>query len=118
MLIRYEKPIVLKKATKIKQSNGTYKDTYETIGTYNVMEQFLTSEIDAQIYGSDVDKIIRLKSPKSELEDYLYQRLNNKTDNVSKYVIEMNEANYKIVAVNPYKIDISRLNGASSELSL
>lgn len=109
MLIRYLKPVILKKLTKTKQTNGTYIDTYETIKEYNVIKQNLTDEVDAEVYGADINKIIRIKSPLGDLEEYLYSRLNNKEDNVSKYVIETNNANYKIVAVNPYKVDIERL---------
>lgn len=109
MLVRYLKTITLKKTTKTKQTNGTYIDTYETIEEYKVMEQNLTDEVDAEVYGSDINKIIRIKSPLGDLEEYLYSRLNNKNDNVSKYVIFDGETKYKIVAVNPYKIDIERL---------
>lgn len=109
MLIRYLKPIILKKITKTKQPNGTYLDTYETIDTYNVMKQNLTDEVDAQVYGSDISKIIRIKSPKGDLEDYLYSRLSNEEDNVSKYVIYEGNTKYKIVAVNQDRVDIQRL---------
>lgn len=118
MLIRYLKTVTLKKTTPIKQINGTYKDSYEIIDEYKVMEQNLTDEVDAQVYGADINKIIRIKSPNGDLESYLYERLNNKTDNVSKYVIETNNANYKIVAVTLYKIDISRISGIPSEITL
>ena len=86
MLIRYLKPVILKKLTKTKQSNGTYIDTYETIKEYNVIKQNLTDEVDAEVYGADINKIIRIKSP--------------------------------LVAVTPYKIDISRLSGLSNDVSL
>ena len=109
MLIRYLKTITLKKTTPRKQTNGIYIDDYEEIGTYRVMKQSLTDEVDAEVYGSDINKIIRIKTPLGDLEEYLYERLSNKEDNVSKYVIFDGDNKYKIRAVNPYKIDIERL---------
>lgn len=109
MLIRYLKTIILKKADKIKQPNGTYLDTYTKVKEYRVMKQELTNEVDAEVYGSDINKMMRIKSPKGDLEDYLFSRLNNKEDNVSKYVIFDGDTKYKIVAVSPYRIDIERL---------
>ena len=110
MLLRYLKPVTLKKATKTKQANGTYKDdTYETINNYNVQRQTLESEVDAQVYGADINKMLRLISPNNELENYLLEKLSNEEDNVSKYVIYDNNVKYKVVAVSPNKVDIKRL---------
>ena len=109
MLLRYLKPITLKKATKTKQPNGTYTDTYEAIDNYNVQKQTLESEVDAQVYGADISKMLRLISPYNKLENYLLEKLSNKEDNVSKYVIYDNGVKYKIVAVSPNKVDIKRL---------
>ena len=39
MLLIYLKPVVLKKAEKQKQANGTYKNTYNVIDTYKVQKQ-------------------------------------------------------------------------------
>ena len=109
MLIRYLTTITLKKAIPKKQTNGTYKDTYQYINDYRVMKQELTSEVDAEVYGSDINKMVRIKTPKGDLENYLYTRLNNKEDNVSKYTIFDGDTKYKIVAVNPNRVDIERL---------
>ena len=109
MLLRYLKPITLKKATKTKQINGTYIDTYETIDNYNVQKQTLESEVDAQVYGADISKMLRLISPNNELENYLLSKLTNEADNISKYFIYDNNVKYKIVAVSPNKVDITRL---------
>ena len=109
MLLRYLKPITLKKANKTKQPNGTYIDTYGTIDNYNVQKQTLESEVDAQVYGADISKMLRLISPYNKLENYLLEKLSNKEDNVSKYVICDNGVKYKIVAVSPNKVDITRV---------
>ena len=109
MLIRYLKTITLQRIIPTKATNGQYVNSYEDVERYRVMKEELTSEVDAEVYGSDINKIQRIKSPKGDLEQYLYDRLNNKEDNVSKYVISDGNAKYKIKAVNPYKVDIERI---------
>lgn len=109
MLIRYLKPITLKRIIPTKQKNGTYIDDYEEIGKYNVSMQELQSEVDAQIYGADINKMLRLKSPNYELENFLYSKLNNTDDNISKYIIFDNNSKYKIKAVSLFKVDVERL---------
>jgi hypothetical protein len=109
MLIRYLKSADLKKIVPQKQPNGSYISTYEDIKTYKVQSEELTSEVDAQVYGADISKIIRLKSPLYELENYLYSKLNNTEDNISKYVIFYNGSKYKIKAVSLFKVDVERL---------
>ena len=115
MLIRYLKPIELKKATKIKQANGTYIDTYELIAKYNVQKQTLESEVDAQVYGADINKMLRIISPYNALEEYLLTKLSNDADNISKYYIFDGNVKYKIVAVTPSKVDISILGSSNEE---
>ena len=106
MLLRYINQATLKKATKTKQTNGTYKETLEDVKKYNVQVQELTDEISASIYGANVYKMIRIKSIRSELEDYLYTKVNNKSDNISNYYVFINKRKYKIVSVNPKGIDL------------
>lgn len=109
MLLRYIEPIELLKATKVKQANGTFINSYEKVKKFNVQKQTLESEVDAQVYGADIIKMIRLSSPYNELEKYLLSKLNNSEDNISKYFISDNDVKYKIKAVTPYKVDIERL---------
>lgn len=109
MLLRYLEPIELLKATKVKQPNGTFINQYEKIDDYKVQKQTVESEVDAQVYGSDITKMLRLTSPYNELEEYLLSKLNNSEDNISKYYISDDGVKYKIVAVNPYRVDIERI---------
>lgn len=109
MLVRYLKEAELKKTVPQKQENGSYVSTYQDIGRYKVQPEELTSEVDAQVYGADISKIIRIKSPLGELEKLLYSKLNNEEDNISKYIILFNGSKYKIKAVSLYKIDMERL---------
>lgn len=109
MQLRYLEEVVLSKATKIKQTNGTYIDDYKAIGKYKVQKQTLEDEVSASIYGSDVIKMYRLKSPTGKLERQLIPKVNNKEDNISKYYIFVDNVQYKIKAVTTSKVDIERL---------
>lgn len=100
--------IELKKATKVKQSNGVYIDSYESIDNYYTQKQSLTDEVSATIYGANLNNILRLKSTDRSLEDYLKTKLNNQQDNISKYFIFIDNVQYKIIAVNDEYIDIER----------
>ena len=106
MLLRYLENAYLKKATKTKQENGTYIETFIDVEIYRVQEQELDDEISASIYGANINKMLRIKSVRNELENYLYTKVNNKQDNISFYYIEINNRRYKIVSVNAKGIDL------------
>ena len=115
MLLRYLSPITLKQASKIKQANGTYKNTYENIGSYKVQKQSLTDdEVSATVYGANINKMLRISSPLSNLEEYLLPKVDNKEDNISNYYIEYKNKTYKIVAVAEDRIDIELINSTST----
>ena len=107
MQLRYLKSVDLKKATKTKQSNGTYIETLTLISSYSIQTQELNDDVSASIYGSDLNKITRIKSVNSELEMYLKSKMNNAEDNISKYYIIMDKIQYKIKSVRENWIDIS-----------
>lgn len=109
MQLRYLSEVVLKKANKVKQKNGTFVDTYTKIAKYNVQQQDLENEVGATIYGADVVKMLRIKSPNAKLEKYLLPKVNNTEDNISKYFIFIDNNQYKIKAVSKAKIDIERI---------
>jgi ABC-type transporter MlaC component len=50
--------------------------------------------------------MLRIKSVRNTLEDYLYTKVNNKEDNISFYYIILNNKKYKIVSVNAKGIDL------------
>lgn len=117
MLLRYLKPITLKKAEKEKQSNGTYKNTYNAINVYNVQIQDLTDdEVSATIYGANITKMLRLSSPLHKLEKYLLPKVDNKSDNISQYYVFYESRTYKIVSVSQTRIDIELVNSSSTPL--
>lgn len=119
MLLRYLKSVVLKKATKVKQSNGTFINSYTNVGNYKVQMQNLTDdEISATIYGAKITKMFRLSTPLGDLEEYLLPKVDNKQDNISDYYVEYNDKTYKIVSVSEDKIDIELVNSSSNVISL
>ena len=118
MLLRYLKPITLKKAEKSKQPNGTYKNTYNEIANYRVQLQNLTDdEVSATLYGANINKMLRLSSPLGDLEEYLLPKVDNKADNISYYYIFIGTKTYKIVAVAEDRIDIELVNSSSEILA-
>lgn len=106
MLIRRLKTITLKKSIKTKQSNGSRIEEYETIDEYKVQKQGLDDQISASIYGANIVNMCRIKSPLSDLENLLKSKLNNTTDNISKYFIFMDDNKYKIKSVNSKGVEI------------
>ncbi len=106
MLIRYLKPVILKKAIIVKQENGSRIEEYEDINEYQVQIQEIDDQVSASIYGASIIKMLRIKSPLSKLENYLETKLNNTTDNISKYYIFIGENKYKIKSVGNKGIDI------------
>lgn len=119
MLLRYLKLITLNKATKIKNSNGTYTNSYTKINDYKVQMQDLTDDvISATIYGANITKMLRISSPLSKLEKYLLPKVNNKSDNISQYYIFFDNRTYKIVSVSNNRIDIEFVNSMTEAVSL
>ncbi len=106
MQLRYLKDVDLKKATKIKQPNGTYIEKLTLISSYSIQKQELNDDVSASVYGADINKIARIKSVKGELEAYLKPKVNNDSDNVSKYYVIMENTQYSIVSVRDNWIDI------------
>lgn len=100
MLLRYLKPVILKKSVIVKQSNGSRKEEYEAIKTYQVQIQELDDEISASIYGASIVNMLRIKSPLSKLENVLKAKVNNNADNISKYYIFIDNNKYRIKSVN------------------
>jgi hypothetical protein len=107
MQLRYLKSVDLKKATKTKQTNGTYIDVLTLVSSYSIQTQELNDDVSVSVYGADLFKITRIKSVNRELEVYLKSKLNNEDDNISKYYIIMDGTQYKIKSVRENWIDIS-----------
>lgn len=109
MQLRYLQKATLKEAVKIKQKNGSSISEYKDIKDYNFIQQDLTDEVSASIYGADINKMMRIRTPRAELEKYLLPKVNNTSDNISNYFIFIDNVGYRIKAVTKAKIDIDRL---------
>ena len=109
MQLRYLRKVMLKKGNKKIQANGELVLEYETIKNYDVQIQNVEDSVSASMYGSDINKMLRLKSPNKLLENFLISKLNNKEDNISNYYIFLDDSVYKISAVNLYKVDVERI---------
>lgn len=106
MLLRYLEEVILKKSVIVKQTNGSRIEEYKTLGEYQVQKQEIDDQISASIYGASIVNMLRIKTPLSDLEKLLKSKVNNTTDNISKYFVFINEAKYKIKSVNSKGIDI------------
>lgn len=116
MQLRYLKSVDLRKATRTKQSNGTFVETLALINSYSIQTQELNDDVSVSVYGADIYKITRIKSINRELEVYLKSKMNNEEDNISKYFIIMDETKHKIRSVRDNWIDIEAV-GAFSEVN-
>lgn len=109
MLIRYLDEVELLKANKIKTSTGNYINEYSSVNKYRVQKQTLQDSITATIYGANINKMLRIATPKHDLESFLIPKVANKQDNISLYYIKDNELIYKIVVVRDAYLDIERI---------
>lgn len=106
MQLRYLENIILQKATRTKQPNGDFIDTYTDVKEYRVQVNTLYDAVSASVYGSTLNKVYRISSPLCALETYLQDKVNNSEDNISQYAILYRNSIYKIVAVKDNWIDI------------
>lgn len=101
--------VVLKSSIKEKQNNGSYITSYNEIESYKVQKQDLNDEISISVYGANVINMLRLSSPKRDLEKFLLTKVNETNDNISKYFIFIEETAYKIKSVKSKWIDVERI---------
>lgn len=86
--------------------DGERTETYETTPYQAIIEYLYKDEIAVTMYGADVDKTLRICTIKNQLEKLLLTKVNNKSDNISKYLINYNDKKYAILKVTPRYIDI------------
>ena len=103
------KDIKLYYIDSIQTPDGDFVKTSSFIKSYKAEVQELRDALSATIYGSDINKTVRFSSIRNELENYLYGKLNNTSDNISKYQIEFNNNTYEIVDLTRKHIDGKRL---------
>ena len=106
MQLRRLQECILYKATKSRAANGAVVNSYTSVKGYRVIVQPLTDEVSASIYGADVNKTYRISSPHGFLECFLLNKLSNKADNISGYVIGIDDKKYEILTVKKDWVDV------------
>lgn len=112
MQLRYKSKATLKKALLVKQANGVKVESYSVVApfeNYTIFKQELNDEISASIYGADINSMLRISTIKSKLETFLKQKVNNSSDNISKYYIFIGNIKYRIKSVKKNWIDIREI---------
>ena len=97
------KQVKLEKATRTKQANGTYKNTYTKIMEAYLIHTPIDDAVSATIYGNTLNKMTRFTSKDRAFNDTVVSKLNNTSDNINLYYIEMDGVTYSIRTVRPYK---------------
>lgn len=108
-LVRYLKPAMLLKSTKVKQANGTIVDTYSDVEEYKIQANTLNDDVSATIYGSNVINMLSVSTALGDLESLLQSKINNKEDNISLYFIRFRNSIYRIKSVSDNSIVVERL---------
>lgn len=108
-LLRYLKEVNLLKSTNIKQPNGTFKKTFDIINSYKVSIKTLDDEVNATIYGANIEKMKSISTALSDLENYLIPKVDNEEDNISLYFIQIDRTRYKINSVTSNEVKIERV---------
>lgn len=108
-LIRYLQTVTLLKSENVKQANGSTVKEFVPIQNYRVQKKTLDDEVNATIYGADINKMWDISSPLQDLEEYLIPKVDNKEDNISLYFILLENSRYKINSVKISGITIERV---------
>ena len=99
----------LYKVSKQTTPDGDSQETETSQGSYKVVIQELDDQVSATVYGANINKVLRISSIHRILEILLKEKLNNSSDNISKYRIKIGTTNYKIVNVKSKYVDIERV---------
>lgn len=99
----------LYKVTPTSTDDGDITESYDKIGDYKITTQELSDNVSASVYGANITKMLKISSVHQILEILLKSKLNNSSDNVSKYRILLDNIYYKIVDVKSKYIDIERI---------
>jgi hypothetical protein len=97
------------KLNKITLDDGDSKEEESNIGNYKVIVQEVNDKVSANIYGANINKMLRVSSVNRILEILLKEKMNNSSDNISKYRLSYEDSKYKIIDVKTKYIDIERL---------
>ena len=111
--LRYLKTCYLVSRTRTRQINGSITESFTDLESYRIQIDEIYDEVSASIYGSDVNKMIRICTPHFVLEKELSQKINFTSDNITNYGIRIGDFIYEIVSVKQHWIDLRVLCGTS-----
>lgn len=104
--LRYLFSAELDVTTRTRQANGSMVESYSKVGDYIIRTQELTDEVSASIYGADVNRMMRVTSPRNALESFLASKMNVSNDNVSNYTLLIKGRRYRVLVVREHWIDV------------
>lgn len=107
--LRYLQPCTLEKVIRSKEPNGAFIDSYEVVKDYLVQPQEIADEVSASIYGANLNRMVRLVSPRDVMALELKELVNRSADNISGYVVNYDGDRYSIKAVRRRWIDLELL---------
>lgn len=107
--LRYLETCILCYRQRVKQENGDVVEQYPNVRDYLVQVQEITDDTSISIYGADINKMIRISSPRGELESVLSEKINFTEDNVTNYSIKFGRFVYEIKSVRKNWIDLKIL---------
>lgn len=99
--------IKLHKLEKVTLPDGERTEQPDEGVSYQALIQYLDDEVATATYGADVDKVHRVATIRNEMEDFLLPLVENKSGNVSNYIIEYNGNMYSILRVTPRYVDMA-----------
>lgn len=94
---------------KVKQPNGAYLDAMFYESEYQVLVEELDDTVSVSVYGADIHQMKRLRSVRGDLEAFLATKMQNQSDNVSKYNLVLDNVKYRIVTVRKKGVDIKQI---------
>lgn len=104
-LIRLE-DVALYKVVKSTKPDGDPTEEYEKVDDYQAIVQYLDDSVSTEMYGANVSKTYRIETVHNTMEESLLPKINNKDDNLSKYLIEYKQNKFAIQRVTPKYIDM------------
>ena len=100
---------VLYQKVREKQPNGNYIERLYEVDRVLVQAQEISDDLSFSVYGARINNMIRIVSPYSDLMNVLAEHMNNETDVITDYLIEIGGYKYRIVTVRKNWVDLERL---------
>ncbi len=107
--LRYLETAELYNLIKLPQPNGDFVDSLSYVSNYEVLSEELDDSVSVGLYGADIHTMLRLRSVRGDLEAFLATKMQNQSDNVSKYNLVLDNVKYRIVTVRKKGVDIKQI---------